>query len=308
MGSPALGTLDPALRAVIEAVPGWAGARRLEATPIPGGITNRNFRVDVDGESFVVRIAGRDTSLLGIDRAAEHRAARAAAEAGVGPDVVAFLPQLGSLVTRFVEGEPIPEGSMRERDTLALVVPAIRAFHRGPPISSTFSPFRVVEAYRNTAADRGVRIPDAYGTMLDRAREIEEALGTFVPLLCHNDLLNANFILLGERVYIVDYEYAGMGDPFFDLANLSVNHGFEDEADGTLLQTYFGEVIPKGWARLKLMRIMSDFREGMWGVIQQGISTLDVDYVDYADRHLDRSRRHSEDRRYRTWLREAGGR
>jgi thiamine kinase-like enzyme len=289
-------------------MPGWAEAGRLEATPIPGGITNRNFRVEVDGEAFVVRIAGRDTELLGIDREAEYRAAEAAASAGVGPSVVAFLPDLGSLVTRFVEGEPVPEESMRHPETLQVVVAAIRAFHRGRALPATFSPFRVVEAYRDTAAERGIRIPDVYGTLLERAGEIEEAIGTFVRRPCHNDLLNANFIRNPDGVFIVDYEYAGMGDLFFDLANLAVNHSFSDDADRALLETYFGQVSPELWARLKLMRIMSDFREGMWGVVQQGLSTLDFDFVDYAERHLQRCRRSAEDPSYAAWLREAAAR
>jgi thiamine kinase-like enzyme len=288
-------------------MPGWSQAGRLTSTAIPGGITNLNFRVDVDGESFVVRIAGRDTELLGIDREAEYRAAEAAAAVGTGPEVVAFLPKLGSLVTRFVEGGPVPEEAMREPDTLGLVVPAIRAFHEGPALPSTFSPFRIVETYEATAAERGVDIPEVVRVLRDRAREIEEALGGFTPLPCHNDLLNANFIRRGDRVYIVDYEYAGMGDRFFDLANLSVNHSFDDEADRALLERYFGDVAPEQEARLKLMRIMSDYREGMWGVIQQGLSSLDFDYVEYADRHLDRCRRSSEDPRYDAWVRGTAG-
>jgi thiamine kinase-like enzyme len=300
--------LDPALRAVVEAMPGWPEAGRLDITPIPGGITNRNFRVDVDGDPFVVRIAGRDTEELGIDREAEYRAAEAAAAAGVGPEVVAFLPRLSSLVTRFVEGAPVPEEAMRDPETLGVVVPAIKALHEGAPIPSTFSPFRVVEAYGATAAERGTRIPDVYKTLLERARQIESALGGFTPRPCHNDLLNANFIRRRDRVFIVDYEYAGMGDPFFDLANFSVNHSFDDEADRALLEAYFGDLTSDRWARLKLMRIMSDFREGMWGVVQQALSTLDFDYVDYADHHLERCRRNSDDARYGRWLREAAGR
>lgn len=289
-------------------MPGWPEAARIEVAPIPGGITNRNFRVDVDGQAFVVRIPGRDTHLLGIDRVAEGRAAVAAAAVGAGPEVMAFLPDLGSLVTRFVEGEPVPPDAMRDPGTLRIVVAAIRAIHQGPDIPGSFSPFRVVEAYRGTAAARGVRIPDVYATLESRARQIEAALGGFTPRPCHNDLLNANFIRRGDRVFIVDYEYAGMGDPFFDLANFSVNHSFDDDADRALLETYFGDAIPERWARLKLMRIMSDFREGMWGVVQQGISALDFDYVGYAGRHLARCRGNSEDPRCAGWLREAAHR
>ncbi len=104
---------------------------------------------------------------------------------------------------------------------------------------------------------------------------------------------------------IVDYEYAGMGDVFFDLGNFSVNHSFDDDADRDLLEAYFGEVTAGRWARLKLMRIMSDFREGMWGVVQQGLSSLDVDYVEYANRHLERCRRNAEEPQAARWLEDA---
>jgi len=297
--------LDPALRAVVDAMPGWAGASSLRVGAISGGITNRNYRVDVDGESFVVRIPGPRTELLGIDRDAEHSAAAAAAAVGVGPEVVALHRDLGSRVTRFVDGDPIPEERMAHPETLAVVVAALRSLHGGPALPATFSPFRVVEEYREVALAHGVAIPDAYRSLLTRARRIEETLGGFEPRPCHNDLLNANFIRRGDRVFIVDYEYAGMGDIFFDLANLSVNHRFDEATDRALLEAYFGEVIAPAVARQRLMRIMSDFREAMWGVVQQGLSNLDFDYVGYAERHLARCMGAAEDDRFERWLREA---
>jgi thiamine kinase-like enzyme len=297
-----LRALDPEIRAVIEAVPMWSGASRVEVSPIPGGITNRNFRVDVDGASFVVRVPGADTEQLGIDRRVERRAAEAGAATGVGPEVVAYLPDRRVLVTRFIEGRPIPEDAMRDPGNLGPVVGALKALHRGPDLPGAFSPFRVVERYRDVADAHGVRVPDAYEPLHRMAADIERALGGFTPRPCHNDLLNANFIRSGDRVFIVDYEYAGMGDPYFDLANLSVNHGFDDDADDLLQELYFGGVTGERTGRLKLMKVMSDFREGMWGVVQQGISALDFDYVDYADRHLERCRRHGEDARLRSWL------
>jgi thiamine kinase-like enzyme len=294
--------VEPALRAVVEAMPGWATADRLTVTPIEGGITNRNFRVDVDGRSFVVRLPGADTDELGIDREAERAAAEAAAAAGVGPEVVAYLPDPGILITAFVDGRPVPEASMAEPATLRIVVDALRSFHGGRQIPGRFSPFRIVERYRDTAAGRGVLIPEVYPWLHERATAIEEALGSFTARPCHNDLLNANFIRSGDRLIIVDYEYAGMGDAFFDLGNLSTNHDFDDGADVVLLEAYFGDVTSARLARLKLMRIMSDFREGMWGVVQQGLSSLDFDYATYATRHLERCRRGAKDSRVATWL------
>jgi len=292
---------------VIRAVPGWGDPEEPAVTPLALGITNRNFRVDVGGESFVVRLSGKDTELLGIDRAAECEAARAAAAAGVAPEVISFLPEHGALITRFVDGAPLPPEDLERREVLDMVVASVRAIHGMPRVPATFDAFRVVEAYREVAAGRGVAIPDAYEPAHRRAAEIERAFAA-APIAerpCHNDLLNANFIVVDSRVVIVDYEYAGMGDPFFDLGNFSINNGISEDAQMALLELYFGEVTPAATARLKLMRIMSDFREAMWGVVQQGISTLDFDYVDYADRHFARCLESADDERFGTWLADA---
>ena len=147
-----------------------------------------------------------------------------------------------------------------------------------------------MEAYLALAMERGVPRPAAWEQAHEVGRRIERALldAPIELLPCHNDLLNANFIDDGERIRIVDWEYAGMGDPFFDLGNFSVNHDLTPDEDAILLEAYEGEVRPSRLARLALMRIVSDFREAMWGVLQQGISTLDVDFVEYADEHFER--------------------
>ncbi len=282
--------LEPALDAILRSVPGWAEAE-FDVVPLDGGITNRNYVVTVGGVRYVLRVPGRDTELLGIDRANEHRAAVVAADAGVGPEVVAFLADSGCFVSRFVEGAHVPEEELRVGDVLESVVASVRLLHSCPPIPSTFPVFRIVERYRGTAAERGVAVPPAYDAAHALADRIEAAFATSPSPLttCHNDLLNANFLRDGDHVWIVDYEYAGMGDVFFDLGNLAVNNGLDDDARERLLQHYFlGDVLDRHRARLALMMLMSDFREAMWGVVQQAISTLDVDFVDYADRHFSR--------------------
>jgi thiamine kinase-like enzyme len=295
--------LDPALGATIAAIPEWQGLEP-EVTPITIGITNRNFRVDIGGESFVVRLSGKDTDLLGIDRAAENEAASAAARAGVAPEVFAYLPERSALITRFVEGSHIPEEDLEREDVLGAVVRSVKSIHACPPIPSAFPVFRIVEAYRTLAEGRGVVTPAAFDEIHAKAVDIEKAFAA-QPLAdrpCHNDLLNANFLLDGDHVWIVDYEYGGMGDLFFDLGNLSINNGLTSEAQELLLRLYFGEVTDAHRARLQLMRIMSDFREAMWGVVQQAISMLDFDYVDYAGRHFARCLATASDERFDAWL------
>jgi thiamine kinase-like enzyme len=279
--------------ALLDRVPGWSGrARVLE--PLEGGITNRNLLVDVDGERFVLRLAGTDTELLGIDRSVERVAAERAASLGIAPEVAAFLEPEQYLVTRFVAGEAVPVDAMEAPNVLDRVVPMLRAFHGSGPLPGTFDCFRIPEQSAAHARARGVAIPTAFERAMKHAREIEAAFAAspepHVP--CHNDLLNANFLRDrsggGDRIWLLDWEYAGMNDRYFDLGNYSVNNELDAEGDQRLLTTYFGGTSGRRSARLALMRIMSDLREAMWGVVQQAISTIDFDYVGYADKHFSR--------------------
>jgi thiamine kinase-like enzyme len=301
-------SLDDHLVTAVNSIPEW-DERSLQVWPIAEGRTNQNFRVRANGESFFLRLAGKDTELLGIDRTAEQDSARAAAEAGVGPDVFVYLPDLGCLVTRWIEAEPLSEGDLEREEVLAPVVDAIKAIHAGPPLSWSFDPFRVVEDYRRISEERGVVVPDAFDPAHEKASRIEAAFASDpMPLRpCHNDLLESNFLLRDGHIWVVDHEYAGMGDPFFDLGNLSINNALSDEAQERLLTLYFGEPTEAHRARLKLMRIMSDFREAMWGVVQQGLSSLDIDYVEYALVHFDRLSASMADPRLDDWLDAARG-
>jgi thiamine kinase-like enzyme len=265
----------------------WPG-QKLEVEPLGGGITNHNFKVRCEGETYVLRIGGKDTDLLGIDRRAEHAAARAAAELGVGPEVVAFVEPEGYLVTRFVDGEPAPPEELRQADALREVAALLRRIHEGPAFPSRFDSFRVVEAYCATAVAHRVPLPASYDAAKARANEIERKLGPRPDHPCHNDLLNANFIRSPDGIRIVDWEYAGMGDRFFDLANFAVNHELVPEDEDVLLEAYFGELRDEDRDHLRAMRFMSDFREAMWGVVQQGISELDFDFEEYAEKHFAR--------------------
>jgi thiamine kinase-like enzyme len=248
--------------------------------PLGAGITNHNYKVLVDGEAFVLRITGANTHLLGIDRHAERDATLAAAELGIGPEVVAFLEPEGYLVTRFIAGET---GVVEPAEAARL----LRRFHHGRAIGGRFDAFRVVEAYAHTALANGILLPPAYGRAHRLAEQIE-ARRAGAPLRpCHADLLAANFVHDGERLWLVDWEYAGMGDPAFDLANFAVNNGLDADGDQALLDAYGGGDIDTHI----VMRFMSDFREAMWGVVQQAISELDVDFVAYAAEHFERLER-----------------
>jgi thiamine kinase-like enzyme len=267
--------------------------RELVIEPLEGGLTNRNYLVHADGQAYVVRVAGADTALLGIDRDREAACARAAAVAGVGPEVVAYLCEPAMLVTRFAPGALLTDASLRNSQTLQRVVQALRRCHDcpTPAEAADFSPFATTRRYHALANERGVPASAELVRAFESLTRLErDAQAAEPPCLCHNDLLPANLIDDGRRVWIIDWEFAGRGDRFFDLGNLAVNGGFDEEQEHELLAAYFGEVRHEHLHRLKLMRLASDLREATWGYLQSAISNLHEPqyYLDYGDRHLAR--------------------
>jgi thiamine kinase-like enzyme len=281
---------DPLIRA-LGGLPEFAG-RTLRSTVLTGGITNRNFMIAASGtnDRWVLRLAGSDTHLLGINREVEYAATVAAAGVGVGPEVTAYVRPEGYLVTRFIDGTSVDPEAVHEPAMLRRIADSLRRVHDGPAIPGLFVPLRIVESYRALAMARGVPIPSEYGQARAAARLIETALLTESIELrpCHNDLLTANLIDDGQRIRIIDWEYAGMGDPYFDLGNLSANHELSPDEDAILLEAYGGRADERQLARITLMRVVSDFREAMWGVLQQAISTLEIDFAAYASARFER--------------------
>jgi thiamine kinase-like enzyme len=273
-------------------------------TVLGGGITNHNFKVEVDGAAYVLRMGGAKTGLLGIDRAVEHAASLRAEEIGIGPPVADFVASEGWLVTRFIDGRPIAVEEMRSAATLPRVAEALRKLHSARAIPGRFDSFEVVGTYRDEAEANGVHIPEEFARAREVAEGIRAARGPQPLVPCHNDLLNANFLDDGA-IRIVDWEYAGMGDRFFDLANFSVNHEFGVEDDARLVGAYFGVEREADLAAVRLMRFMSDFREAMWGVLQSGISELDFDFKGYAAKHFERMERTAADMKFAGYLRVA---
>ena len=302
--------MDELARIVQRLVP-ELGALEGDLAPLDGGITNRNFRARMGGRDYVIRVPGKDTGLLEIDRAAEQAANRRASEVGVAPPVAAFLDDPVCIVTEFVAGEEMSSGDLREADVTAGVAAALRRFHdSGLELTTDFDSFRIVERYADTARERGVQVPQEYEESHARAAEIEAVLSgpEHDPVACHDDLLAANFISDGNHIWIVDWEYAGMGNRYFDLANFAINNELDDDQQAAFLEAYFGEPPDdRRLASLRLMRFMSDFREAMWGVVQQGISDLDFDFVDYATKHFARLRETAAEPAFESALREARG-
>ena len=291
----------PELAAIIARLEPELGPLDGTPEPLEGGITNRNYRLRMGGEDLVLRLCDHGAEVLGIDRTTEEIASRRAAAEHIAPPVVAFLADVPALVTRWLPGGDVTIEEMRTPGVLAQVAAMLRRLHSTPALPSAFAIFRLVESQRAQAAS----VPDSYEDLLRLAHRIEGTLTgpEHVPVSCHNDLLTANFVRDGSRVCIVDWEYAGMNDRYFDLGNLSVNNGFEAEHDRALLELYFDEPATEArYASLQLFRLISDFREAMWGAVQLRRSQLDFDYAAYAEEHFTRLERAAADPRVEEWL------
>ena len=284
--------MDATMQRILADVPELQG-RQIDVTALGGGLTNSNYRLKTDHGSFVLRIAGEGTESLGIDRAREVACSQAADAAGVGPRVVAYLPAHRALVSIFVEGRLLKIEDVRRPEILARIAKTLRRCHDHPPPAGLgrFCPFATIRGYHTMAVAKGVPLPAAMGPAMTRFQEIEKELATDEPAcLCHNDLLASNFIDNGSDMRIIDWEYGGLGDRFFDLGNFAVNHQLDPTEEHALLTAYRGAARAEHLRRLRLMRRVSDLREATWGFLQSSLSRLHEPqyYLAYGRKHLDR--------------------
>jgi thiamine kinase-like enzyme len=291
------------LNVILDRLAGRLGNVDGEPVALDGGITNRNFRVRFGDRDCVVRLPGKDTDLLGIDRRAEQAASREAARLGIAPAVIAAGEDY--LVTEYLAGAPLDGDRLRRSPAAA--ARALRAFHdSGLQLPVRFWVPDLLAGYAEIVRRRGATLPEDYAVAQELIIRIAEVLPLLDPVPCHDDLLPGNILAAAgqsDRVVLVDWEYAGMGHRLFDLGNLAVNNEFDDESQDLLLGAYFGEPpTPSRRAALRLMALVSDAREAAWGVVQHSISELDFDFGAYAQRHFSRLTRGAEDPRLQEWL------
>jgi thiamine kinase-like enzyme len=271
----------------IRSLPLWSGPillRRLD-----GGITNRNYLVDDADAQFVARI-GEELLVLGIDRRNELQCHRAAEALSVAPPLV--YGENGVLVSRYVPSRTLDPAGAKEPGFAPRLARVLRQLHKGWDglIGDLhfFSPFQASRTYVATSRQLGAVLPTDIDLMLDATRKLSHTIGPYVPALCHNDMLPANVLDDGERVWIVDWEYAGMGHPLFDLAGFSANCGYSEQQDIEFLESYRGELRRPDLYELQVLKVASLFRDALWGVVQTVASDLDTDYREYARFHFEK--------------------
>jgi thiamine kinase-like enzyme len=274
---------------ILASVPELADARAVD--PLPGGLTNTNYKVSTDSGAYVVRIPGADTSLLAIDRDNEVYNTIAAAESGVGPRVVAHVPEHGALVLEFIEGRTQSAADLRRGDTLDLVAQACRQLHSARPFRDDFDMFEIQRRYLGIVRERGFRLPERYLEFEPQVRAMEAAMRVQAtePVPCNNDLLAENFIHTGDRFRLIDYEYSGNNDPCFELGNVWSESNLSLEQLDVLIAEYYGRPLPSKVARARLWGLMSKYGWTLWGSIQEGISTIDFDFWAWAMEKYERA-------------------
>jgi thiamine kinase-like enzyme len=263
----------------------------VEPEPLGGGITNTNFIVSDRDERFVVRI-GDDIPIHGVMRFNEIAAARAAHAAGISPEIVYQAD--GVFVMRFIKGRTLTEAEVRDQQNLKRILPLIKTCHteipkhfQGPAL--VFWPFHVCRNYIHTARAGNSRMIDALPRFLDLNAELEKTVGEIKLIFGHNDLLAANFIDDGKRLWLLDWDYAGYNAALFDLANLSSNNALSPAQEDWILETYFEQPVTDGLRRrFTAMKCVSLLRETLWSIVSEIHSTLDYDYVSYTGKNLDR--------------------
>ena len=270
----------------------WKGA--VNPAPLSGGITNQNFVVEDGGEKFVVRLGG-DIPVHQVMRFNELAASRAAHAAGISPEVVYNEP--GVLVLRFIEGKVFGEAEVRDAANLARIMPLLKACHRelpqhlrGPAL--VFWVFHVIRDYGHSLVAGKSRHLGKLPRLLQINEKLEAAVGQIDLVFGHNDLLPANLIDDGDRLWLIDWDYAGFNSPLFDLANLASNNQLETEQEAWLLEAYFGQPADAAlWRRYKAMKCASLLRETFWSMVSEIHSELDFDYGAYTAENLERFER-----------------
>jgi thiamine kinase-like enzyme len=273
----------------IRSLPLWSGSILLQR--LDGGITNRNYLVQDANERFVARI-GEELLVLGVDRRNEVQCHRAAQSLGVAPPLV--HGENGVLVSRYIPSRTLDAAGAREPGLAPRVARVLRQLHGGWDgllgDLLFFSPFQASRTYVATSRRLGAELPSDIDLMLKTTRKLSLTIAPYVPVLCHNDMLPANVLDDGQRVWIVDWEYAGMGHPLFDLAGFSANCDYSEEQDVEFLESYCGEFRRRDLDELRVLKVGSLLRDALWGVVQTVTSELDVDYREYARVHFEKYR------------------
>ena len=290
----------------------WQG-KDVRYEELGGGITNHNYIIWVDGgpptgNKYVLRVPGTGTDMF-IDRDVERYNMVQAAEAGVGPAVAYELDPEGGVVSDFVEGEIMhPETIAGHPERIRQVVETVKIIHEKAVFKHHIRVFDMLRHYTKIAREVDAPMPPELASLLLEMDVIEKATAVRPPadLACHNDLLSENFIVdANGKMWVIDWEYGGMTDPYFDLGDFVMEHPFSREEERLIIATYCGAMDEGRFGRMMLYKVVSGVWWGVWAMIQKTVSHIEFDYMDWGmDRIVNRSQATVDDPDYPTWLAE----
>lgn len=288
---------------VVKQIEAWRG-QTVAVHPLSGGLTNTNYRVEINGTPYVVRIPGANTDLLAIDRENEYHNTLAAAQAGVGAGVAHFLPEGNVMVLEFIHGQTMSIPALQAPGMPTRIAQSLKQLHAGPRFKHDFNMFRLTEYYLQVVDNHAVQIPGGFRNYLPSIARIEAAMGRnpLPTVPCHNDLLAENYIDDGQKLWIVDYEYSGNNDPTFELGNTCQEQQYDEARIAEMCAAYFGAPYPDKLARMKLNMIMSDVGWALWAAIQAKISTIEFDFWGWAVERWGRATAKMDAASFEEWL------
>jgi len=255
---------------------------RTDVSELSGGLTNRNLKVTTPDGIYVARISSNESGLLAIDRASEYENSNISAEVGIGAPVYDYLPGEGLLVIGYIPGRTFSSEDVGRN--LSRIAQSVRKLHAARPFVREFNMFEVQANYLKIVKERGFRIPQGYEKYQTFQLELLRAMTATdtgkVP--CNNDLLPANFIDDGEKIWLIDYEYSGNNDACFELGNIWSESGLPLEALEELVTAYYGQPRPDKFARAWLFSVLAKYGWTLWASIQDGISDLDFDFWNWG--------------------------
>jgi thiamine kinase-like enzyme len=295
------------LREALERIPCLAGEPRT-IEPVEGGLTNVNYKVSTPECVAVVRLSSSDGDLLSIDRNAENTNSRRAAESGAAPPVLAYLPDRGVLVIEWVEGRTLTSDDLRDEDNLVRAAQVCRLLHAGPRFEGDFDMFEVQRRYLGLVQERGFRLPPRYLDLMPQVDRIAAALAARrePTLPCNNDLLAANFVDDGKRLWVIDYEYGGNNDPCFELGNIWSESDLSLDHLTLLVDSYYGRHLRHKVARARLLGLMSKYGWTLWASIQDAVSAIDFDFWSWGMEKYERALAEFDGPEFPLLLAEAG--
>jgi len=290
---------------VVDKIEDWKG-KSISVQPLSGGLTNSNFKVEVDGTPFFIRVPGESTELLAINRRNEYFNSKAAAETGVGPRVLYYIPEFQAMVLEFLRAKTMSKEALGAPGLPTKMAQVIKRLHGGPRFMADFNMFRLTEYYLAICKEHTIRIPAGYLDRMPTVIRIEQAMAVLpLPTVpCNNDLLAENYMDDGSSLRIIDYEYSGNNDPCFELGNTCQEQQYDDARILEVCTAYFGSPSANKISRMKLNMIMSDVGWGLWAAIQAKISKIDFDFWGWAIERWSRAEEKMDSSEFPSWLKD----